>query len=224
MYADIEKVRFPNITVNYDIKYDDFSLPALTVQPLVENAIRHGVRHREHGIITVHADKTDIGIVITVNDNGVGFNVENTQKTGTHIGLTNVKERIEKMCNDAHIYVGNRVLFGPNVVVTTSSHSLEPELRKAAIAFAKDIHIGDNTWIGAGAVILPGVTIGKNTVIGASSVVTRDIPDGVLAVGIPCRVVREIDDRDKEFFFRSERIDWENFSQLCEERNESFNT
>ena len=128
------------------------------------------------------------------------------------------------MCDDAHIYVGNRVLFGPNVVVTTSSHSLEPELRKAAIAFAREIHIGDNTWIGAGSIILPGVTIGKNTVIGAGSVVTRDIPDGVLAMGTPCRVIREIDERDKEFYFRSERIDWDNFTQICEERNKPFNT
>ena len=98
VYADIEQVRFPCISVEYDIKYDNFKLPALSVQPLVENAIRHGVRNREHGIVTVFADKIDGGFVIKVSDNGVGFNVEKTEKTGTHIGLTNVKERIEKMC------------------------------------------------------------------------------------------------------------------------------
>ena len=98
VYADIEQVRFPNISVEYDIKYNNFNLPALSVQPLVENAIRHGVRNREQGIITVFADKTDGGVIIKVSDNGVGFDVETTKKTGTHIGLTNVEERIETMC------------------------------------------------------------------------------------------------------------------------------
>ncbi len=98
VYSDIEQVRFPNISVNYDIEYDNFKLPALSVQPLVENAIRHGVRNREQGIVKVFADKTDGGVIIKVEDNGVGFDVEAIKKTGTHIGLTNVKERIETMC------------------------------------------------------------------------------------------------------------------------------
>jgi hypothetical protein len=98
VYADIEQVRFPNISVNYDIEYDNFKLPALSVQPLVENAIRHGVRNREEGIITVFADKAEDGVVVKVTDNGVGFDVETIRDSKDHIGLTNVKERIEKMC------------------------------------------------------------------------------------------------------------------------------
>ena len=70
--------------------------------------------------------------------------------------------------------------------------------------------IGENAWIGAGATILPGVHIGKNAVIGAGSVVTRDIPDDVVAVGVPCRVVRPVSEHDREYFYRDEKIDWEN--------------
>lgn len=72
-----------------------------------------------------------------------------------------------------------------------------------------NIYIGRNVWIGAGAVILPGVTIGENTVIGAGSVVNKDIPANVVAVGNPCRVLREINDRDKEYYFRDKKIDFD---------------
>ena len=87
------------------------------------------------------------------------------------------------MVDDTHIYVGDYVLFGPNVTVATASHPLDSDA----------VRIGNNVWIGAGAVILPGVTIGENTVIGAGSVVTKDIPSGVVAVGNPCRVIKKID-------------------------------
>lgn len=97
------------------------------------------------------------------------------------------------MVDDTHIYVGDCVLFGPNVTVATASHPLDSEQRQQALQFNKPVHIGANTWIGAGAIILPGVTIGENSVIGAGSVVTKDIPSGVVAVGNPCRVIKEID-------------------------------
>ena len=124
VYADIETVRFPNIAVNYDIEYDEFNLPALTIQPLVENAIRHGVRNREQGIITVFADKAQSGIIIKVIDNGVGFDVEKTRTTGTHIGLTNVKERIEKMCGGT-LYVESAIGEGTTVIITIPNESGE---------------------------------------------------------------------------------------------------
>ena len=112
--------------------------------------------------------------------------------------------------DDGHIYVGSRVLIGPNVVVATANHPLDPELRRYELQYVKDVFIGENVWIGAGAVILPGVTIGKNSVIGAGSIVTRDIPDNVLAVGNPCNVVREIGERDREFYSsRDDKVDWE---------------
>jgi len=112
--------------------------------------------------------------------------------------------------DDAAIYVGNDVMFAPNVVITTTNHTINPELRKEMLQYVKPVRIGNCVWIGSGAIILPGVTIGDNTVIGAGSVVTKDIPANVVAVGNPCRVLREIGERDREFFYKNERIDWEN--------------
>ncbi len=114
------------------------------------------------------------------------------------------------LVDDGNIYIGNSVMFGPNVVVATANHPINIELREKLYQYNKDVHIGNSVWIGAGSVIVPGVTIGDNTVIGAGSVVTKDIPANVVAVGNPCRVMREIGDRDKEYFYKNEKIDWEN--------------
>ena len=111
------------------------------------------------------------------------------------------------LVDDGHIYVGDRVMFGPNVTIATANHPIDSELRGRALQYNRDVHIGENVWIGAGVIIVPGVHIGKNTVIGAGSVVTKDIPDNVVAVGNPCRVMREISARDKEYFYKNERID-----------------
>ena len=110
------------------------------------------------------------------------------------------------MVDDTHIYVGDYTLFGPNVVVATAGHPIDPELRARGLQYNASVRIGRNCWIGAGALIMPGVTIGDNTVIGAGSVVTRDIPAGVVAVGNPCRVMREITERDREVYFRDKRV------------------
>ncbi len=111
------------------------------------------------------------------------------------------------LVDDTHIRVGDNVMFGPNVTVATAAHPVEPELRRRALQYNVPVRIGNNVWIGAGAIILPGVTIGDDSVIGAGSVVTRDIPSGVVAVGNPCRVMREIGERDREFYFRDKRVD-----------------
>jgi len=103
---------------------------------------------------------------------------------------------------------------GPNVTIATANHPLMPRLRRQEMQYVKDVHIGENAWIATGSIILPGVTIGKNSIIGAGSVVTRDIPDNVLAVGNPCRVVRELGEHDREYFFRDERIDWDEINSL----------
>ena len=108
--------------------------------------------------------------------------------------------------DDTHIYVGDYTLFAPNVVVATAGHPIDPELRARGLQYNAAVHIGKNCWIGAGALIMPGVTIGDNTVIGAGSVVTRDIPSGVVAVGNPCRVMREITERDREVYFKGRKV------------------
>ena len=112
------------------------------------------------------------------------------------------------MVDDTHIYVGDCTMFGPNVTVATAGHPICPELREKAYQFNMPVHIGRNCWIGAGALIMPGVTIGDNTVIGAGSVVTKDIPSNVVAVGNPCKVMREITDRDKEYYYKDLKIDY----------------
>lgn len=111
------------------------------------------------------------------------------------------------LVDDAHIYVGDYCMFAPNVVIATAGHPIDPELREKAYQYNLDVHIGRNVWIGAGALIMPGVTIGDNSVIGAGSVVTKDIPANVVAVGNPCRVMREIGEHDKEYYYRDRKID-----------------
>ena len=111
--------------------------------------------------------------------------------------------------DDGHVYVGDKVMFGPNVTIATANHPIEPMLRAKGLQYNKDVYVGENTWIGAGVIIVPGVRIGKNTVIGGGSVVTKDIPDNVVAVGNPCRVLREVGEHDKKYFYKNEEIDWE---------------
>ena len=110
------------------------------------------------------------------------------------------------MVDDTHIYVGDCTMFGPNVVVATAGHPILPELREQQYQYNMPVRIGRNCWIGAGAIILPGITIGDNVVVGAGSVVTRDLPDSVVAVGNPCRVLREVGERDRSFYFKDRRI------------------
>lgn len=112
------------------------------------------------------------------------------------------------LVDDTHIYVGDYTMFGPNVTVATAGHPVLPALREKQYQYNAPVHIGKNCWIGAGAIILPGVSIGDNTVIGAGSVVTKDIPANVVAVGNPCRVLRAISDRDKAYYFKDRKIDY----------------
>lgn len=111
------------------------------------------------------------------------------------------------LVDDTHIYVGDYTMFGPNVTVATAGHPILPELRRQGYQYNAPIRIGANCWIGAGALIMPGITIGDNVVIGAGSVVTKDIPSDVVAVGVPCRVLREISEHDKEYYFKNRKID-----------------
>ncbi len=112
------------------------------------------------------------------------------------------------MVDDTHIYVGDHTMFGPNVTVATAGHPILPELRERGYQYNAPVHIGKNCWIGAGALIMPGVTVGDNVVVGAGSVVTKDLPDNVIAVGNPCRVLREVNEHDREYYFKDKRIDW----------------
>lgn len=118
--------------------------------------------------------------------------------------------------DDTHIYVGSNTMFGPNVVLATAGHPIMPQLRVHGIQYNMPIHIGKNCWLGAGVTVMPGITIGDNSVIGAGSIVTKDIPANVIAVGNPCRVLREISEHDREYYFKDNKIDWNEMGQFLE--------
>ena len=97
----------------------------------------------------------------------------------------------------AEVTFGNNVFIAPNCCFTTAEHAIDPQQRRDGLEIAKPITVGNNVWTGAGATVLAGVTIGDNSVIGAGSVVTKSIPGGVVAVGVPCKVMRKITEEDK---------------------------
>lgn len=111
------------------------------------------------------------------------------------------------LVDDAEIYIGNDCMIGPNVVIATAGHPILPVLREHNYVYGLPVHLGRNVWIGSSVQILPGVTIGDNSVIGAGSVVTNDIPSNVVAIGVPCRVVRDIGEKDKRYFFKNKQLD-----------------
>lgn len=117
----------------------------------------------------------------------------------------------------AKVKIGDNCQIAPNVAIYTAGHPVHPAARNSAYEYGIEVTIGDNVWIGGNTVILPGVHIGSNTVIGAGSVVTKDIPDWVIAVGNPCKVVREITEEDRQYYYKDRKFDpeaWEVISRL----------
>lgn len=104
------------------------------------------------------------------------------------------------MVDVCKVKIGDNVMFGPRVGIYTAGHPIDAEIRNIGLEFGAPVTIGDNVWVGGSVVINPGVTIGNNVVIGSGSVVTKDIPDNVVAVGNPCRVLREITEEDKRYW------------------------
>ncbi|MEG9328782.1 sugar O-acetyltransferase [Salinimicrobium catena] len=103
------------------------------------------------------------------------------------------------------VSIGSNVFFGPRVGLYTAAHPIDAAVRNTSLEYGKPIVIGNNVWIGGNTVINPGVTIGDNTIIGSGSVVTKDIPEGVIAAGNPCKVLREITETDKQFWEEKQR-------------------
>ncbi len=116
------------------------------------------------------------------------------------------------LVDDTYIYIGNSVMIGPNVTIATAGHPIDPDLRRDVAQFNIPVRIGDNVWIGANSLVFPGVTIGENSVIGAGSIVTKDIPANVVAVGNPCRVLREVGQHDKEYYFKDRKLEQNMFN------------
>ena len=130
---------------------------------------------------------------------------------------------INMNCNfidDGEIFIGKKVMFGPAVTIATVGHPINPELRE--YMYTDPVHIEDNVWIGGNVMICPGVTIGKNSVIGAGSVVIHDIPANCVAVGNPCKVIRKIGERDKEFYYKDRRIDKKDLAEEAKLRQREY--
>ena len=111
----------------------------------------------------------------------------------------------------AKVRIGDNAQIAPNVSIYTAGHPIHPDSRNSGYEYGIDVTIGDNVWIGGNVVIMPGVTIGDNVVIGAGSVVTKDLPDNVIAVGNPCRVVREITEADRDYYYKDRKFDVEDY-------------
>lgn len=126
-----------------------------------------------------------------------------------HFGK-NVYANFNLTCvDDTHIYVGDYTMIGPNVTLATAGHPILPQLREKGYQYNASVRIGKNCWIGAGVIVLPGVTIGDNVVVGAGSIVTKDLPSNVIAVGNPCHILREVSEMDRECYFKGRKIDWD---------------
>ena len=118
------------------------------------------------------------------------------------------------MLDVGKITIGENVLFGPNVSIYTAGHPIHPDSRNSGYEYGIPVSIGDNVWIGGSCVILPGVKIGNDVVIGAGSVVTKDIPDNVCAAGNPCKVIREITEEDRTYYYKKQRFDDEIWKKI----------
>ena len=127
--------------------------------------------------------------------------------TNVHIGNHFYANFNLVIVDDIDVYIGEHVMIAPNVTITPTGHPVDPEIRKPGTQFSIPVRIGNDVWIGSNVVILPGVNIGDNSVIGAGSVVTQDIPENVVAVGNPCRVLRKINERDKEYYYKNRRVE-----------------
>jgi acetyltransferase-like isoleucine patch superfamily enzyme len=128
-----------------------------------------------------------------------GYNIEVGENFFANYNLT--------VLDVGKVRIGKNAQIAPNVSIYTAGHPIHPDSRNSGYEYGIEVTIGDNVWIGGNVCIMPGVTVGDNVVIGAGSVVTKDIPDSVIAVGNPCRVVRAITDDDRDFYYRDRRFD-----------------
>lgn len=135
-----------------------------------------------------------------------GHNIETGKGFFANYGCT--------ILDAAKVTIGDNCQLGPHVSIYTSGHPVHPVARNSGYEYAIEVSIGDNVWIGGNSVICPGVHIGSNTVIGAGSVVTRDIPDGVIAAGNPCRVIREITDDDMKYYYKDRPFDEDPWAEI----------
>ena len=132
-----------------------------------------------------------------------GYNIEVGENFYANYNLT--------VLDVGKVRIGANAQIAPNVSIYTAGHPIHPDSRNSGYEYGIDITIGDNVWIGGNTCIMPGVHIGNNVVIGAGSVVTKDIPDNVIAVGNPCRIVREITEDDRDYYYKDRKFDVDDY-------------
>lgn len=110
------------------------------------------------------------------------------------------------------VIIGKNVMFAPNVSIYTAGHPIHLQSRNSGYEYGIEVIIGDNVWVGGSVVINPGVHIGNNVVIGSGSVVTKNIPDNVIAVGNPCKVIREITEEDRKYYYKNYEFDVDDYN------------
>ncbi|MCH5271047.1 MAG: sugar O-acetyltransferase [Lachnospiraceae bacterium] len=132
-----------------------------------------------------------------------GWNIEVGDNFFANFGFT--------VLDVGKVSIGDNVQIAPNVSIYTAGHPLHPDSRNSGYEYGIPVTIGNNVWLGGNVVILPGVTIGDNAVIGAGSVVTKDIPENMLAAGNPCKIIREITDADRDYYFKDRKFDVEDY-------------
>ena len=132
-----------------------------------------------------------------------GWNIEVGENFFANYGLT--------ILDVGKVTIGENAQIAPNVSIYTAGHPIHPESRNSGYEYGISITIGDNVWIGGDSVILPGVHIGNNVVIGSGSVVTKDIPDNMIAAGNPCRIIREITEKDRKYYFKDREFDVDDY-------------
>lgn len=132
-----------------------------------------------------------------------GYNIEVGENFFANYNL--IVLDVGKVC------IGDNAQIAPNVSIYTAGHPIHPDSRNSGYEYGIPVTIGDNVWIGGNTCIMPGVTIGNNVVIGGGSVVTKDIPDNMIAVGNPCKIIREITETDRDYYFRDRKFDVDDY-------------
>ena len=170
--------------------YDDEEVDAIKQNAIkncsIYNSIDDGDRQKQYDFLCEMLGSVGDNVWIAKTfscDNGKNIYIGDNFTGNFNLTILDVKE----------VYIGNDVMIGPNSTITTVGHPLTPKGRREHLAQASEIRIGNDVWLGANVTVLPGVTIGNNVVIGAGAVVNRDIPDNSLAVGVPAKVIKEID-------------------------------
>lgn len=175
-------------------RFDDAELQAdhARAQALLEryNATAHTQRDERHRLLRQLLGSVGEDVVVQPPLR-CDYGTRITVGSGTFVNYDCV------LLDAAAITIGSHCQLAPQVQLVTATHPIDPEARRLGWEYALPIVIGDNVWLGAGAIVRPGVTIGQDTVVGAGAVVTRDLPSGVVAIGTPARMLRRIGDRDR---------------------------